>query len=339
MIQEQADLTLMNTFQIQAKARYYAEVDHPDTLKKIMDSEVFRTNKVLILGGGSNVIFTKDFDGLVIHPTLKGISVNSIGSGDQVLVTAAAGENWHGLVTYCVEKNLGGIENLALIPGNCGAAPIQNIGAYGRELADVVEWVDTIDLLTGATHRFGAEECQFGYRDSLFKHPKGKNFFISSITLRLTAKNHIIDASYSGLKEELQAMGEKELSIRDIYTSVVSVRKRKLPDPQVTGNAGSFFKNPVITKSLFLKLQHEHPTIPFYNIDNQLIKIPAAWLIEQAGWKGKHVGSVGVHARQALVIINLGGARGKEILEFSEHIQQDVLQQFGIQLEREVNII
>ena len=339
MIQEQADLTLMNTFQIRAKARYYVEVDQVDTLKKIRQSDVFRDHKVMILGGGSNVIFTRDYDGLVIHPTLRGISVNPIGTGDQVLVTAAAGENWHDLVTYCVDHDIGGIENLALIPGNCGAAPIQNIGAYGRELKDVLEWVDTIDLATGSSHRFEAEECQFGYRDSLFKRPNGKKFFISSITLRLTAKNHIIEASYSGLNEELQAFAGRPLTIRDIYSAVVSVRKRKLPDPQVTGNAGSFFKNPVISKILFQKLQQEHPSIPFYIIDNQSIKIPAAWLIQQAGWKGKQVGSVGVHARQALVIINLGGASGQEILDLSERIQQDVLHKFSIQLEREVNII
>lgn len=340
LIREQVDLTLMNSFHVKAKARYFAEIRSTDDIKVIKTTGLIDHNQGrLILGGGSNILFLDDFPGLVLHPVMKGIKTELISNSDQILLTVASGENWHELVTYCVEQNLGGIENLALIPGNCGAAPIQNIGAYGTELSDILEWVDAIDLETGKLQRFNAPDCQFGYRKSIFKTDFGKKFFISSITLRLTVKNHVIKESYSALREELKGLTKNQLNIRRIFDAVVSVRRKKLPDPQVTGNAGSFFKNPVIDQNHFIYLQQNHPTIPFYNTDNQQFKIPAAWLIEQAGWKGKQFGSVGVHPLQALVIINNGTANGREILEFSEQIQEDVESKFGIRLEREVNVI
>ena len=338
MIQEQVDLTALNTFQIHAVARYFARIKTNEELQEIRSSAIFRNNPVLILGGGSNILFTRDFPGLVVHSKLKGITIGPEVSPDEVLITAAAGENWHELVSHCVNKNLGGLENLALIPGYCGAAPIQNIGAYGKELSQVLEWVDAIDLESGEERRFMNAECDFGYRDSLFKRPEGKKFFISSITLRVSTKNHFIDAGYSALREELKHLAVSDLSIKDIFNAVIQVRTRKLPDTKLTGNAGSFFKNPVVGKSEFEILQHSHPAIPFYSIDNQHFKIPAAWFIEQAGWKGKHSGAAGCHSRQPLVMINLGGASGNEILAFSETIRQDVESKFGVQLEREVNV-
>jgi UDP-N-acetylmuramate dehydrogenase len=238
-----------------------------------------------------------------------------------------------------VEQNLGGIENLALIPGNCGAAPIQNIGAYGRELADVLECVDTIDLRSGITRRFNAQECQLGYRNSIFKQPEGKFFFISSITLRLSTENHLIESSYGALQSILKSIPAEEQTISDVYKAVVEIRKAKLPDPQVTGNAGSFFKNPVISLERLNALKSMYSDIPSYNTDNQHFKIPAAWLIEKAGWKGKQKGPVGIHKFQALVIINSGGASGKQILDFSEEVKRDVQTKFGVTLEREVNAV
>ncbi|MFM8348509.1 MAG: UDP-N-acetylmuramate dehydrogenase, partial [Bacteroidota bacterium] len=230
-------------------------------------------------------------------------------------------------------------ENLALIPGQCGAAPIQNIGAYGRELESVLEYVDGMDLRTGEQMRISRQECRFGYRDSIFKHDFEKKFFISSITLRLTVENHLITDEYDALKKELVAQKINHATIQDIYNTVVNIRRSKLPDPSVTGNAGSFFKNPIIPAAHGAALKLNHPTIPLYTIDNQYVKVPAGWLIEQAGWKGKQLGRVGVHDRQALVLVNLGGATGLEIFDFSSLIIDDILKKFGIQLEREVNII
>ena len=338
-IRENEDLTRLNSFGITAKAAYYCEIRSIKDLQELITDPVFRQNPFLILGGGSNILFTGDFKGLVIHPVLKGIDRIETKDPDQILIRAASGENWHGLVEYCVEQNLGGIENLALIPGNCGAAPIQNIGAYGRELADVLDCVDTIDLRNGNYKRFSAQECQLGYRDSIFKQPEGRFFFISSITLRLSTKNHIIESSYGALQSILPAKNSEQHTIADIYNAVVEIRKTKLPDPQITGNAGSFFKNPVINKDSLDALKSIHPEIPSYNTDNQHFKIPAAWLIEKAGWKGKQKGPVGIHALQALVIINSGGASGKQILDFSEDVKRDVKTKFGVTLEREVNAV
>ncbi len=337
-IQENKDLTGFNTFGVPARARYYVQVSDPSALPGLQRDPLSRSVPIHFLGGGSNILFTRDVDGLVIHCAIPGIRTEII-SDTTALVTAGAGESWHGLVTHCVEAGLGGLENLALIPGLCGAAPIQNIGAYGRELESVLDHVEGMDLRTGEYRTLTRSACQFGYRDSIFKHQFEKKFFISSITLRLTVKNHHINSGYEALSTELGQRKNSELTIRDIYDAVVSVRRRKLPDPAVTGNAGSFFKNPVVSQSLAQDLLNTHGTMPIYNIDNQHVKIPAGWLIERAGWKGKQIGHVGVHDRQALVLVNHGGATGVEILEFSARIMEDVFQKFGISLEREVNIL
>lgn len=338
-IKENFDLTTLNSFGIRATAKFYCEIHSISDLKALMEHQVFRQNTFLILGGGSNVLFTKDFNGLVIHPVIKGIETLETHSPGQMLVKAGAGENWHALVKHCVDQNIGGIENLALIPGNCGAAPIQNIGAYGRELADVLERVEAVDMNSGVIRTFSASECRLGYRDSIFKRPEGKKFFISSITLRLTTENHIIESSYGALQHVLQSIPVTQRTIRDVYHAVVEIRKSKLPDPQVTGNAGSFFKNPVISEKQLESLKSTHPEMPSYISENQHFKIPAAWLIEKAGWKGKQKGPVGIHAHQALVIINSGGATGQQILDFSEEVRSDVELKFGVTLEREVNAV
>jgi len=337
-IQEYTDLTPLNTFGVAASARFYSRIREASDLSAIFRHQAFREMPLLILGGGSNMLFTGDFNGLVLHCGVDGIKIETSGDHD-VLVTAGAGESWHGLVTHCVESGIGGLENLALIPGLCGAAPIQNIGAYGKEVESVLEWVHGTDIRTGEQLRLNRSECRFGYRDSVFKHDFEKKFFISSITLRLTRKNHRINSGYEALASVLGTKCATNPTIRDVYDAVVSIRSKKLPDPAITGNAGSFFKNPVLTPDQFLPLKEEYPGIPFYNADNQRIKVPAGWLIEQAGWKGKRSGHVGVHEHQALVIVNLGNATGSEILEFSMRIQQDILKQFGIMLEREVNVI
>jgi UDP-N-acetylmuramate dehydrogenase len=331
-------LETFNTFGIKATAKYFASIHNPENLKSIRESGIWGSESILILGGGSNILFRKDFDGLIIQSKLSGIEFIHH-SDEYVYVTAASGESWHGLVKLCVEHNLGGLENLALIPGLCGAAPIQNIGAYGIELSDVLIKVDGIDLKDGKHHTLTAEKCKLSYRESIFKGDFGKFFFISSITLRLTKKNHQINADYGALKAYLEQKNISTPGIQQVYESVVAIRSEKLPDPIQLGNAGSFFKNPVIDQTTFNKLKAEYPTMPSYHADNQQFKVPAAWLIEQAGWKGKRKNQVGVHHLQALVIINYGGASGDEIFEFSEEIIDDVEDKFDIKLQREVNVI
>ena len=337
-IQENKDLTGFNTFGVPARARYYLKVSDASTLSALRQEPMLRSIPIHFLGGGSNILFTREVDGLVIHCAIPGIRIETINQSE-ALVTAGAGESWHGLVTHCVGAGLGGLENLALIPGLCGAAPIQNIGAYGKELESVIELVEGMDLRTGEQRTMTRQECHFGYRDSVFKHAFEKKFFISSITLRLTLKNHHINSGYEALASELGEEKIRQATIRDIYDAVVAIRRRKLPDPSITGNAGSFFKNPVVDRSTATALLTTNPAMPFYNIDNQNVKIPAGWLIERAGWKGKRIGNVGVHDRQALVLVNHGNATGMEVLEFSTRIMDDVFQKFGVALEREVNII
>jgi UDP-N-acetylmuramate dehydrogenase len=337
-IEENKDLKPFNTFGIAAKARYWAAVSTLADLKEVITSSVFKTNKYLILGGGSNCVFVNDFDGLVIKVDLRGITV--IEKTDaHVLVQVAAGESWHELVLHCVHNNWGGIENLALIPGTAGAAPIQNIGAYGVELKDCLHAVTAMDVTNGVMHTFNNNDCRFSYRESIFKQPSNKKFFISSITLRLTINRHNIRTSYHALHEWLQKENITQPTIHDVAQCVIAIRSSKLPDPKQLGNAGSFFKNPVITRSQAETLQAKYPSIPIYPVDNQYVKVPAGWLIETAGWKGKRLNHVGVHAQQALVLVNHANATGQEIFDLSAQIIQAIEQQFNITLTREVNII
>jgi UDP-N-acetylmuramate dehydrogenase len=338
IIEENIDLKPYNTFRVRARARYFVRIQSMSDLNLLLNEPIYKNNKRLILGGGSNCVFVNDFDGLIIKVETRGVEVLRE-SDTEILVKVASGEVWHDFVLYCLSKNWGGVENLSLIPGTVGAAPIQNIGAYGIEVKELIECVDGVSLEDGVERTFTNEECKFSYRESIFKHALSKIFFISSITLRLTTKNHRINTSYGGLKEHLIKQNIATPTIHDVSNSVIAIRRSKLPDPAVLGNAGSFFKNPVITSEQLNKLQSQYPEIPSYHTDNQLFKVPAGWLIERAGWKGKRFDHVGVHEQQALVIVNHQDARGEEIFSLSQQIIDDVNEKFNVQLIREVNII
>ena len=333
-VQGRTSLKPYNTFGITAYASSFVNA----TSEAEVRDALTQSKNILILGGGSNVLFTKDFEGLVIRNSLKGIEV--VDENDHhVTIKVASGENWHELVMYAISKDWGGIENLSLIPGTVGAAPMQNIGAYGVEAKEVLVSVDAIDRSTGALRSFSNEECRFGYRESVFKHDLKEKYFISSVTLSLTNKNHHLNVSYGAINDTLKKMNVTHPTIRDVSDAVIAIRRSKLPDPNVIGNAGSFFKNPVIGIDHYNKLKKEHATIPGYISDNQEVKVPAGWLIEQCKLKGLRVGNVGVHEHQALVLVNYGEGSGKEILELSKRIQSTVKEFFGIELNAEVNII
>jgi UDP-N-acetylmuramate dehydrogenase len=293
---------------------------------------------VLILGGGSNVLFTKDFDGLVIKTDLRGIQVVNE-DHETVSIQVSSGENWHELVVHCINHGWGGLQNLSLIPGTVGAAPIQNIGAYGVEVKEAVKEVSGIDRITGDEKSFQNHECAFGYRESIFKLQLKEKIFISSVTLSLTKKNHSFNINYGAIKDTLKEMNIIEPTLKSISDAVIHIRKSKLPDPSRLGNAGSFFKNPIISLLHYQSLQKIYSDIPGYHSVNQEVKVPAGWLIEHCGWKGKRINDVGVHAHQALVIVNYGNGNGEEIFELAMKIISSVKEKFNITLTPEVNII
>ena len=337
-MQENISLKPYNTFGVDVKSKYCAEVR---SLEELIETLKFSNSKklpLLFLGGGSNILLTKDFEGLAIQLNLKGITEEIINE-NEVLVTAKAGENWHQFVMFCLDKNYGGLENLSLIPGNVGTSPMQNIGAYGTEIKDVFESCKVLNLETLEIEVFNLEKCRFGYRDSIFKQEGKGKYVILEVTFRLTRTDHKIDVEYGAIKSELENLGITNPTIKDVSKAVINIRQSKLPDPKVIGNAGSFFKNPTIPLSQFESLKQKFENIPgFPNGDS--VKVPAGWLIEQAGWKGKQIGNVASHKLQALVIINAtGNATGKEIFDFSTEIINSVKEKFGIELEREVNII
>ncbi|KQR93671.1 UDP-N-acetylenolpyruvoylglucosamine reductase [Chryseobacterium sp. Leaf180] len=337
MILENFSLKNFNTFGVDAKTRYFTEVYSVDELKEAIHFAHEKSLEVLFLGGGSNILFTKDFGGLAVKLNLIGISVKEI-SDNEVLVTAKSGENWHQLVRFCLTKNFGGLENLSLIPGNVGTSPMQNIGAYGTEIKDVFESCTVLNLETLETEIFDLEKCKFGYRDSIFKQEKGK-YIILEVTFKLTRKNHSINVEYGAIQSELQKKNITKPTIQDVSAAVIRIRQSKLPDPKITGNAGSFFKNPTIPKTQFLGLKEKFTEIPGYE-NGDFVKVPAGWLIEQCGWKGKQIDNVASNPLQALVLVNATGhASGREIFDFSDMIIQSVKKKFGIELEREVNII
>ncbi|MDQ1097407.1 MULTISPECIES: UDP-N-acetylmuramate dehydrogenase [Chryseobacterium] len=337
-MQENVSLQPFNTFGVEAKARYFTEVHTPEELKAAVNFSSSHSLKTLLLGGGSNILLTGDFNGLAIRLDLKGISEQPDGD-NHILVTAQAGENWHQFVMYCLEKNYGGLENLALIPGNVGTCPIQNIGAYGTEIKDVFVRCRVLNLSSMETENFDLEKCRFGYRDSIFKQEGKEKYIILNVTFRLTTKHHSIKTEYGAIRSELNSAGIADPTIRDVAQAVITIRKSKLPDPKETGNAGSFFKNPTIPLPQFEELQMRFPNIQGYP-NGDSVKVPAGWLIEQCGWKGKQIGNVASHPLQALVIINATGkATGREIFDFSTLIIDSVREKFGIELEREVNII
>jgi UDP-N-acetylmuramate dehydrogenase len=338
IVKENVDLLPYNTFGINATAKYLVTVKTVQEAQEVFRSDLFRQHRSFILGGGSNILLTKDFDGLVIKNEIGGILVEEE-DDDALMLKVGAGENWHGLVMFCVDRDLGGIENLSLIPGTVGAAPMQNIGAYGVEIKEVIHEVEAIEIETGAMRVFTREACHFGYRESIFKQRLKDKYFVSSITLSLTKKDHHFNVTYGAIKEVLKAKNVKELTIQAISEAVIDIRKNKLPDPKLIGNAGSFFKNPSVEVSQFETLQRKFPGLPSFPGENGLVKIPAAWLIEQCGWKGKTLENIGVHKHQALVLVNYGKGEGHKIWALAMDIQQSVKEKFNISLQPEVNVI
>lgn len=337
-VKENVDLLPFNTFRIHAKARYWVTVTSVSDAQALFKSDLFKKHRTLILGGGSNILLTKDFEGLVVKNEIGGIAVVEEDMA-KLKVKVGSGENWHSLVMYSVSHNLGGIENLSLIPGTVGAAPMQNIGAYGVEIKKVIHNVEAIEIETGTLKVFNREECQFGYRESIFKQRLKDKYFISSITLSLTKRDHLFNVTYGAIKDVLKEKNVKELTIRAISDAVIHIRKNKLPDPLLIGNAGSFFKNPSVEISLFETLKKKYPEIPSFPGENNLVKIPAAWLIEQCGWKGKTLENIGVHKHQALVLVNYGEGEGKKIWQLAMDIQSSIKEKFNIPLQPEVNVI
>lgn len=336
LIAQNISLKPFNSFGIEAIAAYYSRVNTAAALEELLQEPIVQHQKILVLGGGSNLLFTKDVNGLVIHNQIRGIHIIHE-TNDTIYLKVMAGEPWHELVQYCVAKNWGGIENLSLIPGNTGAAPIQNIGAYGVEIKDVIHEVEAIQLSDGKKMNLSNTDCAFGYRDSIFKNELKHSCIITAVTIRLT-KNPTFNTSYGAINTELEKMKVSTLSISAISQAVINIRSSKLPDPSIIGNAGSFFKNPIISKTQYLQLLKDFPTIPSYS-SGENIKIPAGWLIEQCGWKGYRKGDAGCYDKQALVLVNYGNASGADIYELSTAIIQSVQTKFGIYLEREVNIL
>lgn len=335
-ILENYDLTPLNTFGISARAKFFTEVANEAELKELFNSPEFQNNEKLFLGGGSNILLTSDFDGIVVLNKLKGIEILEENS-ENVVIRAYGGEVWHDLVNFAVERGYWGIENLSFIPGSVGAAPMQNIGAYGAELKNVLENVETLEVETGMRRVFSAGECELGYRDSIFKNMLKNKYFILAITLKLSKKEKK-NLSFKVLKEYLEKNNIEIKNPKDISDAVTEIRKSKLPDPKVIGNAGSFFKNVFVDEKKKTELMKIYPEMPTFS-EGGIVKIPAAWLIEMCGWKGKRVGETGVHDKQALVIVNYGGAKGEEIRELSEEIIDSVYSKFGLKLIPEVNLI
>lgn len=336
-IQENYSLRDLNTFGIDARAAHYAQVSQAEDVSAVLEKQL--STNVLVLGGGSNILFRQDFEGLVLDVQIGGLEVVEE-SDEHVVIAIGAGENWHQTVMHCIANGWGGIENLSLIPGKCGAAPIQNIGAYGVELMDVFEWLEAVSLEDGSVKKFDAGECKFGYRDSAFKNALKGKFLISRIALRLS-KQPRLTTHYGAVEEELRATERAagDWTIKDVSDAVIKIRQSKLPDPAEIGNAGSFFKNCQVSSSNFQTLKSEFPDIAAYPQEDGTVKIASGWLIDQAGWKGHRRGNCGVHERQALVLVNHGGATGEEIYNLSEEIKADVKAKFGLELVREVNVI
>ncbi|WP_457611084.1 UDP-N-acetylmuramate dehydrogenase [Lutibacter sp.] len=331
-IQHNISLKEYNTFGIDVYAKQFVSINSVKELVEIigLNSDIF------LLGGGSNMLLTSDIEQLVIYLNLKGIIVNDT-EKDIVYVTAEAGENWHEFVLWCISQNYGGLENLSLIPGNVGTSPIQNIGAYGVEIKDTFHQLEALEIETGKTKIFTKGQCNFGYRNSIFKNELKGKYIIINVTFKLTKNNHKITTSYGAISSYLKS--KETPTIKDISDAVIAIRQSKLPNPKEIGNSGSFFKNPVISKIHFKTLKENYPEVPHYIINDNEIKIPAGWLIEQCGFKGKRFGDAGVHSKQALVLVNYGNATGKEILSLAKKIQQKVKKTFNIEIEIEVNVI
>ena len=335
-IQENISLKSFTTFGIDKMAKFFTTVVTLDELKAAIITAKEKDLEVFILGGGSNILLTRDIEGLVIKLEIKGINLIKE-EGDQLWVEVGAGEMWHELVLHSIAQDWAGLENLSLIPGTVGASPMQNIGAYGVEIKDVFDSLQAMHRETLEIQSFDAEACRFGYRESVFKQTLKDQFVITSVTFRLS-KTPNFHLEYGAIREVLAANGIVQPSIRAISDAVIQIRQSKLPDPKEIGNAGSFFKNPTIPSAQFDALKASYPSIPGYP-SAEGVKVAAGWLIEQAGWKGKRIGDIGVHAKQALVLVNYGGGTGEEIKKLSEQIQASVYDKFGVQLQAEVNFI
>lgn len=335
MVEQNISLKPFNSFGIDVKAGYFSSFSSTNDLSSLFKE--YLGVPFLIIGGGSNLLLTQDFDGIVLKNEISGKTIVEETS-DSVLVKVGGGENWHEFVLWAVEKGYGGIENMSLIPGSVGASPMQNIGAYGVEIKNVFDHLFAYHIETGETHRFSLEECHFGYRESVFKRALKNQYIITEVCFRLE-KNRKVNTTYGAIEQELQKMGISSPSIKDVSNAVVAIRQSKLPNPIELGNAGSFFKNPVVEESLANTILEKYPEAPVYPAENGKKKLAAGWLIEQAGWKGKTVGTCGVHKLQALVLVNYGGSTGQQIYDLSTAIISDIQVKFGVTLEREVNIL
>ena len=336
-ISSNVSLKAYNTFGIDAYAKYFTALRSMQDIQKLFSSNEYSTNEHLILGGGSNLLITQNVNALVIKNELKGIEIVKE-TNDHVFVKCAAGEVWHEFVIWCIKKNYGGLENLSLIPGCTGASPMQNIGAYGVEIKDTFYELQAVHSITGEIRTFSKTECEFGYRESVFKRKFKNQYIITSVTFQLS-KKPVFHIEYGAIKQELDAMKISELNIQAISQAVINIRSSKLPDPKKIGNAGSFFKNPEVSSSAYENLKTTFPNLVAYPLENHNYKLAAGWLIEQSGLKGYRKGDAGVHTLQALVLVNYGNATGEEIYDLSTHVLQTVKEKFGVELEREVNII
>ncbi len=334
-VEEHKSLKNYNTFGIDCTARYFVSVQTLEELKKALSEKP--SKELFVLGGGSNMLLPDYLDAFVLHINLKGIKILKQ-TETEVLIKAMAGENWHEFVQYCIRHDFGGLENLSLIPGNVGTAPIQNIGAYGVELKDTFESCDTLEIETLKEQQFTKDQCDFAYRNSIFKNQEKGRYIITSVTFRLTKKEHKKSVSYGDIQKILEEKNIDFPTIKDISEAVMSIRTSKLPDPNVLGNSGSFFKNPVIQAETFQEFRRNFPEAPFYEVSPTEFKIPAGWLIEKVGLKGYRIGDAGVHKNQALVLVNYGNASGKEIWELALYIQKKVKAMTGIFIEPEVNV-
>ena len=343
LLEENVSLRSYNTFGLDVRAHYFARFTSADELRALLQLPEVQAGEKLILGGGSNLLFTQDFAGVVLKNEIRGLEILSEdGEDGTALIRAGAGESWHGMVEYALDQQLSGIENLSLIPGTVGAAPLQNIGAYGAELRDTFDHLEAVEISTGAGRVFLAGECGFGYRESVFKNVLKNQFVVTAVVLRLHRQAHP-NVRYGAITETLAELGiEGEPTPQQVSQAVVHIRRSKLPDPAEIGNAGSFFKNPEISQAAFDRLKSQYPDLPGYPVPGG-VKVPAGWLIERAGWKGLRrgpgAGTHGVHARQALVLVNHGGATGSEIRALAEEIIAAVRQQFAVELHPEVNIL
>ncbi|MBF7090544.1 UDP-N-acetylmuramate dehydrogenase [Flavobacterium sp. ALJ2] len=335
-ILSQFSLKNHNTFGIEAKAKQFIAVHSIEQLKKVLEEN--KNQPKFILGGGSNMLLTKDIDALVIHIDLKGKKIIDE-NDDFVWVESQAGETWHEFVLWTIDLNFGGLENMSLIPGNVGTTPVQNIGAYGTEIKDTFVSCDAMNIETQLVKTFTHAECNFGYRESIFKNEVKNQYIITSVTYKLTKRNHKINTSYGDITAELAKNNITNPNLKDVSNAVIAIRQSKLPNPKELGNSGSFFKNPILLKSDFEKIYQNFPEMKYYDISETEVKVPAGWLIEQAGFKGKRFGNAGIHKNQALVLVNYGNATGQEILAISKDIQRTVFEKFGIHIEAEVNVI